>query len=198
LVPGTFINFEIQIPIYPGQYMKGLLEKYYKQPSGVRFLINGSLLVVAYKLFAVSVAAVYVNVPLTRGVLESSAWVLNVVGCDCQEATVNSNILEVDGMQSVSVAGSCNGLSVILLFAAFIILTQGRWWMKIVFIVGGTALLGSLNVLRVSSLAYSYVYHGITTFDFNHKYLYQSLTYLVVFALWILWLRINPRKPMVA
>ena len=80
----------------------------------------------------------------------------------------------------------CNGLSVIILFASFVIAFTGKWLRTVLFIISGSVLIHILNIVRIALLcvlmyyfpAYESVLHGV---------IFPLFIYGVVFILWIIW-----------
>ncbi len=80
----------------------------------------------------------------------------------------------------------CNGLSVIILFIAFVIAFTGKLKHTIAYIIGGSLIIHILNIARISLLCiliYSYPeYEAIL-----HGVIFPLIIYGVVFLLWIIW-----------
>jgi exosortase family protein XrtF len=80
----------------------------------------------------------------------------------------------------------CNALSVIILFAAFVIAFSGKLKHTLVFIVLGSLIIHVLNVIRIALLsvamfkfpAYEHILHGVV---------FPLFIYSVVFLLWVIW-----------
>jgi exosortase family protein XrtF len=80
----------------------------------------------------------------------------------------------------------CNGLSVIILFIAFVIAFSGKIKNTILFILFGTIVIHVLNVARIALLSialYSYPEYE----HFLHGVLFPLVIYGVVFILWVIW-----------
>ena len=80
----------------------------------------------------------------------------------------------------------CNGLSVIILFVAFVVAFKGRIKDTIIFIFLGTLIIHFLNITRIALLCilmYNYpkfesVLHGV---------IFPLIIYGIVFLLWVIW-----------
>ena len=80
----------------------------------------------------------------------------------------------------------CNALSVIILFASFVIAFSGKLKRTLVFIVLGSLVIHILNVIRIALLsvamfkfpAYEHILHGV---------IFPLFIYSVVFLLWVIW-----------
>lgn len=92
------------------------------------------------------------------------------------------------GVGNVLVGSGCNGLELYVLFAGFVLIFQGNWKHKIWFIPFGVLLIFFFNVLRVVALAMNGLY-SIERLNFNHKYTYTILMYLLTFAGWMIWVK---------
>ena len=92
----------------------------------------------------------------------------------------------INGISTVNIGNGCNGLEIYAIFTAFIIIYSGRWFIKLIYIIGGILVIFSINILRVVLLSIDH-YNNLKLFHFNHKYTYVFVVYSVVFILWILW-----------
>ncbi|MGV9003207.1 exosortase family protein XrtF [Flavobacterium sp.] len=84
------------------------------------------------------------------------------------------------------VVEGCNGLSVMILFVAFVIAFSGKFKNTLLFILIGIAVIHILNVLRIALLCvalYSYPQFE----NFLHEALFPLVIYGVVFILWVIW-----------
>lgn len=102
------------------------------------------------------------------------------------ESCLENNQICVNIISTVHISAGCNGFDIICIFAGFIIIFNGSWLKKIIFIAAGVVLLYALNVVRVALLAIDH-YKNLKLFAFNHKYTYLIAMYAVVFGLWALW-----------
>lgn len=84
------------------------------------------------------------------------------------------------------VVEGCNGLSVIILFASFVVAFTGRLRHTVLFIVSGSLLIYVLNVGRIALLAY-FLYYYPEQEHLLHGVLFPLCIYGVVFLLWIVW-----------
>jgi len=98
--------------------------------------------------------------------------------------------------KSKSVLGvyeGCNGLNTAIIFVAFIIafgpLNKTTAW----FIPLGFLVIHVANLLRITLLFFVALYRPDSLY-FIHKYLFTAFLYAIIFALWMWWIRKNPRK----
>ena len=80
----------------------------------------------------------------------------------------------------------CNGISVIILFAAFIISFSGRLAVTIVYILLGSVLIHLLNLIRIVLLNVA-LFHLPQFEHLLHGVLFPLLIYGFVFFLWVIW-----------
>jgi exosortase family protein XrtF len=92
----------------------------------------------------------------------------------------------VDNAPGILIGNPCNGLSLIILFAGFIIAYPGSWKVKTGYILVGSLLIYAINLIRIQILVFNFLYSE-QSFDFNHKYTYTMAVYLCIFMLWLLW-----------
>lgn len=132
--------------------------------------------------------------PLTQLVSEGSASTLRVFGVpsSCEPIPHHSGekmqglYLLINGVKSVGIGNTCNGLEVMALFIGFILIVPGKWSHKFLYLFIGLGLIYGANIIRVILLGYNYM-DNPQTFDFNHKYTYKIAVYAVVFSLWVIW-----------
>ena len=129
---------------------------------------------------------------LTTKVVQGTKIGLSVLGYDTtydwnNNDVMTSKLIYIDQHPVVLVADACNGLELIALYIGFLLSFPGPWKWKICFIPIGTLIIFVTNVLREIVLALNYKYFQ-STFDFNHKYTYVFIVYLIIFLMWRFWL----------
>lgn len=95
-------------------------------------------------------------------------------------------VFGIDGSGGVWIGSACNGITLIFLFAVFVVAYPGKLITKLWFIPTGVLLIFIINIIRIIALtliANSYPQH----LDFNHTYTFTFIAYSVVFGLWMLW-----------
>jgi len=80
----------------------------------------------------------------------------------------------------------CNAISVMILFAAFVVAFSGKWRQTLLFILFGVVLIHVLNVARIALLC-SAIYHFPEYEHFLHSVIFPLFIYSVVFILWVIW-----------
>lgn len=82
----------------------------------------------------------------------------------------------------------CNGLNVMIIFVAFLIafgpISRTLWW----FIPLGLLILHGVNLARIALLFWVSLYLADYMY-FIHKYFFTAILYVVVFLLWIAWVK---------
>jgi exosortase family protein XrtF len=80
----------------------------------------------------------------------------------------------------------CNALSVMILFASFVIAFAKEFKKTLLFILSGLLLIHILNIFRISALSYFLYYHPEHN-HLIHGVLFPLVIYGFVFMLWIVW-----------
>ena len=125
----------------------------------------------------------------TQLVAKQSKEVLVFFNCD---ANIESNTKELsvnlfyNQKFMARIIEGCNGLSVIILFIAFIIAFSGKIKTTILFIIGGSLLIHFLNIFRIALLCI-FMYYFPEHQHILHGVLFPLFIYGVVFILWIIW-----------
>ncbi|MBF01579.1 exosortase family protein XrtF [Flavobacterium coralii] len=84
------------------------------------------------------------------------------------------------------VVEGCNAVSVMILFAAFVIAFSTTFKRTSLFILAGIVIIHILNVVRVALLSMGFYYYPEYK-ELMHDILFPLFIYGVVFALWVLW-----------
>jgi exosortase family protein XrtF len=110
-----------------------------------------------------------------------------------ENATIEHVYLLKDNKITISIADNCNGLELMVLYAAFIVCMPGSWKRKLIFILLGIPLLHLANLARCMGLVGMHLqWPGL--FDFAHHYLFKIMVYAISFLLWVWYLRPVTRK----
>lgn len=80
----------------------------------------------------------------------------------------------------------CNGFSVIILFASFIVAFSSTWKKTILFVLAGATLIYGLNILRIALLTLGLFYYPEAK-KVLHDIIFPLVIYGVVFVLWFFW-----------
>lgn len=82
----------------------------------------------------------------------------------------------------------CNSLSVIILFASFVIAFRENLKKTVIFILAGAVLIYSANLFRIVLLAIS-LYHFPRYEYLLHTVVFPGIIYGMTFILWIVWVK---------
>ena len=136
--------------------------------------------------------------PLTDYVGKSSAWVLNQL---YQSNTFTANLFLTkslfEGQITIStashiyfdkrlvmfIADACNGLELIVLYLLFIIALPATFKRKLLFTIGGLAIIYLVNVFRCVGLV-ALLIHYDEYFNIAHHYIFKMMVYFSIFLLW--------------
>lgn len=122
----------------------------------------------------------------------SAAWILDFVGFDVYTGsnfhTPLQDLLWIDGSEhSLWVMHGCDAMSLLALCSIFILafpatLKQRLWLFPYLFAIM------LANIIRICCLVYL-EYRNPALLEFNHKYTFTALMYLMILYFWYRWLR---------
>jgi exosortase family protein XrtF len=127
--------------------------------------------------------------PITYWVTNQTSHVQNLLGV---ESSVEANegkrsiSMQNNGDGVINVFEGCNGINVMIVFVAFMIAFGGSAKRLIWFVPLGLLIVHLFNLLRII-LLYVAAQHNSQYFYYIHKYFFTAALYLVVIALWIIW-----------
>ncbi|MEO5979877.1 MAG: exosortase family protein XrtF [Chryseolinea sp.] len=129
--------------------------------------------------------------PPTHVVAVQTSSFLNVCGWTTRAVDSKSNpttVISSGERRVLAVYEGCNGLNVMIIFVAFVFafgpLNNKLLW----FIPAGLLTIHLANLSRIILLFWVSLYQPNATY-FLHKYLFTAFLYVVVFVLWIVWVR---------
>lgn len=127
----------------------------------------------------------------TREATRQTSGILNVCGWPTHiQDEANSPItnLVFEERNILAVYEGCNGINVAIIFLAFLVafgpISRPLWW----FAPLGLVILHVANLGRLLLLFWVAIYMPNAMY-FTHKYLFTAFLYVVVFVLWIWWVR---------
>lgn len=82
----------------------------------------------------------------------------------------------------------CDGLSLFVLFAGFIIAYPGKIRSKFIFIPLGLLIIDLVNIVRIIALVII-VKYSPQSLEFNHSYTFTLIMYMIIFLMWVWWIR---------
>jgi exosortase family protein XrtF len=125
----------------------------------------------------------------TKSVAYQVQYVLSFLQYDCQLQLHESQAsikLIINGVYVSRVVEGCNALSVIILFAAFVVAFSGKWMRTIGFLLVGSVLIHLMNILRIAVLSVALLYYPGQE-SLLHGVVFPLIIYGFVFGLWVIW-----------
>lgn len=120
----------------------------------------------------------------TAVILTSCGWPTGVAD-DPARPTTN---LVFEEKNILAVYEGCNGINVAIIFVAFVV-AFGPWSRAMLwFIPVGLVIIHIMNLARITLLFWVSVYLKHYMY-FMHKYFFTAILYMVVFVLWIWWVK---------
>lgn len=126
---------------------------------------------------------------MTHLVAKQSEAVLNAVGYNAQvlpHPAEPSLKLIINNRYLARVIEGCNSISVIILFASFIVAFSSKFKPTFLYILSGSVLIYSINLLRIVLLSVG-LYHYPHQKAIFHTVIFPAIIYGLVFLLWIYW-----------
>lgn len=126
---------------------------------------------------------------VTGMVSRQSAWLTGAFG---EEAHIMLHEKEasykffVNGKYLVRIVEGCNAVSIMILFAAFIVAFSTTLKRTALYIICGVIFIHLLNILRISLLCIA-LFHYPESGPFLHDILFPLFIYGVVLVLWVAW-----------
>jgi exosortase family protein XrtF len=113
---------------------------------------------------------------------------LNSMGYNLQVAMYNGyySLISEKEKGLVWIDSGCTGITLMALFAGFIVAFPGPWVKKLWFIPAGIVVIYIINLLRIMLLVVHHI-DSYQVFQANHKYTYVLVTYAAIFGLWMIW-----------
>lgn len=136
-----------------------------------------------------------IDQPLTQFIAAVSAKVitfLSPAGMPVTEWVNNmqhpGTLLIQNGKRVFGIMDACNGIDLMFIYSAVIILLPNTIRRKLLFLLLGNVALVIFNIIRIVGLFFIFRYsRGM--FDFSHHYLFTLLMYALIFAGWILFIK---------
>jgi exosortase family protein XrtF len=129
--------------------------------------------------------------PVTRWVTQNSAFILTTVGwpVKTRDYERKPTTLILYGDRSIlSVYEGCNGLNTMIIFVAFLVAFGPLGKKLLWFIPMGLLIIHLVNLVRITVLFFVAVYYPDAMY-FIHKYIFTAILYIVIFILWIWWVK---------
>jgi exosortase family protein XrtF len=125
----------------------------------------------------------------TQSVAYQVQYVLNLLQYNCQLQPHESQAsmkLFINDVYVLRVVEGCNALSVIILFAAFVVAFSGKWLTTICFLFVGSVLIHMMNILRIAVLSLALLYYPEQQ-TLLHGVIFPLIIYGFVFGSWVIW-----------
>ena len=157
----------------------------------LKFFLVYAGLTVLYKLYLNQFEdpLVYKVDGLTQMVANQTQKILQWLNFDCQlqlHAAESSVKVILEGVYVSRVVEGCNAVSVMILFAAFVVAFSGKLKQTLLFIVTGVLIIHVLNILRIVLLNIALLYYPAYQ-EILHGVVFPAFIYGVVFGLWVIW-----------
>lgn len=126
---------------------------------------------------------------ISINVVNQTKWFLNALG---QDVAIEKNTADPSlkilyhGKYVSKMIEGCNGISVIVLFAAFVFAFSVKMSNTLLYIIIGSILIHVLNVVRIALLTYALYFYPEYQ-EILHGTIFPLFIYGVVFLLWVLW-----------
>ena len=97
-------------------------------------------------------------------------------------------IITFDSGGSLKISHYCDGIVLFALYTGFIVsFPSNKWKLKLGYISIGITLIYFANIIRIVVLGILLV-KAPQYLEFNHKYVFTSLIYIMIFAMWKSWI----------
>lgn len=168
-------------------------DRYKRQNRLNKFLIKGGALIIIYQMLKIILLRINCVKPFTLSVskglikiIVKSSWgILKLIG---EQAETFKNTIYISGSEGVRVIPSCLAVSLMALFAGFIICYPGEKKSKFWYIPLGIILIMFLNILRITAMAMLSRY-APDMLHFYHRYVFKFMIHGLILILWILWIQ---------
>jgi exosortase family protein XrtF len=133
--------------------------------------------------------------PVTRLITEQTSAILSFVGwpvATYNHANHATTSMIFKGKVVLSVYEGCNAINTMIIFITFVV-AFGPFIKKMIFFVfTGLVIIYLVNLARILFLFFVTQYFPNFMY-FTHKYLFTAILYVVIFILWIAWVRMIPK-----
>jgi len=159
---------------------------------GVYFLFT-----LAYKFYLdFSDGSLYYPDYFSNLVGQQTVKLLEVFGYDASLIKSHEPVLNlvINNKNLAFISEGCNGISIIILFASFIISFSKDFKTTFIYIISGSVLIYISNLIRIVIIAIA-LYHYPWREEILHNVIFPGLIYSMVFVLWMFWVyRFNKTK----
>lgn len=129
--------------------------------------------------------------PLTTQVADQTVSLLELFNYNVKSEQHNAEMsvkLLVGDNYVARVIEGCNSISIIILFAAFIVAFAGPKKATIIYVILGSLLIYGVNILRIAFLTMM-LYKYPNQQEVLHNLVFPAIIYGTTFLLWVLWVQ---------
>lgn len=129
---------------------------------------------------------------ITHIVAKQSQNLIAVLGYDAQVLPHQYELsmkLYVNNTFLARIVEGCNAVSIMILFASFVLSFFGKMKTTLLFIFAGLVIIYAMNIIRIAVLAVG-IYELPQHTEFLHSIVFPLIIYGTVFLLWVIWVRI--------
>ena len=129
--------------------------------------------------------------PITSVTSQQTAVALGICGWP---STTEDNekkpttLLIYEGKSVLAIYEGCNGINIMIIFVAFLFAFGPIGKPLLIFALAGIIIIHLMNLARISLLFWVTLYLPNLVY-FVHKYLFTAILFVIVFVLWIVWVR---------
>jgi len=99
-----------------------------------------------------------------------------------------TTLLIHEGRSVLAIYEGCNGINIMIIFVAFLFAFGPIGKHLLIFALAGILIIHLMNLARISLLFWVVLYLPDFVY-FVHKYLFTAMLFVIVFVLWIVWVR---------
>jgi exosortase family protein XrtF len=123
-----------------------------------------------------------------REIINICEWIFSRLGYKtfASKEVNDFQVFGIDGSNGVWIGGPCNGITLMFLFAIFVIAYPGNIKNKLWYVPAGILIVHTTNITRIICLALIAHYYP-QYLNFNHTYTFTFIAYSIVLGLWMLW-----------
>ena len=174
-----------------------LLGKYKKVVNFILvFSVVYFLFSVLYNIYIANTNAIYYPDIVTYNVSWFTKEILGIWAYDIKiepDVIYRSQKLYFNNQPLFNIVEGCNGLSVIILFSAFVVALKSKLFNTIGYILFGVISLYFINIARLVLLTLGYYYYPQQK-HVMHDVFFPLIIYGLLLLLWIIWIKINVRE----
>ena len=129
--------------------------------------------------------------PITSIISQQTATALGVCGWPSttkdDEKKPTTQLIHED-RSVLAIYEGCNGINIMIIFVAFLVAFGPIGKRLLIFALAGILIIHLMNLVRISVLFFVVLYMPHFTY-FMHKYFFTAILFVIVFVLWIIWVK---------